>query len=62
MRNARNFAQKMTVKYITVKAPDRLTREPFYMGIPQHDRTLSRRSVGHVQAELFTGNEKRMRN
>ena len=33
----------MTVKYITVKGPDRLAREPFYMGIPQHDRTLSRR-------------------
>ena len=33
----------MTVKYITVKGPDRLAREPFYMGIPQHDRTISRR-------------------
>ena len=33
----------MTVKYITVKGPDRLAREPFYMGVPQHDRTLSRR-------------------
>ena len=33
----------MTVKYITVKGPDRLAREPFYMGIPQHERTLSRR-------------------
>ena len=33
----------MTVKYITVKGPDRLAREPFYMGIPQHDRTLTRR-------------------
>ena len=33
----------MTVKYITVKGPDRLAREPFYMGVPQHERTLSRR-------------------
>ena len=33
----------MTVKFMTVKGPDRLAREPFYMGIPQHDRTLSRR-------------------
>ena len=31
------------MKYITVKGPDRLAREPFYMGIPQHVRTLSRR-------------------
>ena len=33
----------MTVKYITVKGPDRLAREPFHMGVPQHERTLSRR-------------------
>ena len=41
----------MTVKYITVKGPDRLAREPFYMGIPQHDRTLSRHEFYDLVAE-----------
>ena len=31
----------MTVKFITVKGPDRLVRAPFYLGIPQHERTMS---------------------
>ena len=41
----------MTVKFITVKGPDRLAREPFYIGIPQHDRTLSRREFHELVAE-----------
>ena len=41
----------MTVKYITVKGPDHLAREPFYMGIPQHERTLSRREFYDLVAE-----------
>ena len=41
----------MTVKYITVKGPDRLAREPFYIGIPQHDRTLSLREFHELAAE-----------
>ena len=32
----------MTVKFITVKGPDRLARAPFYIGIPQHERTMPR--------------------
>ena len=35
----------MTVKYITVKGPDRLARAPFYVGIPQHERTMSKREA-----------------
>ena len=41
----------MTVKYITVKGPDRLARGPFYIGIPQHDRTLSLREFHELVAE-----------
>ncbi len=41
----------MTVKYITVKGPDRLAREPFYIGIPQHERTLSLREFHELVAE-----------
>ena len=33
----------MTVKFITVKGSDRLAREPIYMGLVQHDRTMSSR-------------------
>ena len=35
----------MKVKFITVKGPDRLARAPFYVGIPQHERTMSRRET-----------------
>ena len=41
----------MTVKFITVKGPDRLAREPFYMGLVQHDRTMSRRETYEYLAE-----------
>ena len=41
----------MQVKFITVKGPDRLAREPFYIGIAQHDRTLSRREFYGLVAE-----------
>ena len=41
----------MTVKFITVKGPDRLARAPFYLGIPQHERTMSRREAyEHIAA------------
>ena len=30
----------MTVKFMTVKGPDRLARAPVYLGIPQHERTM----------------------
>ena len=41
----------MTVQFITVKGPDHLAREPFYIGIPQHDRTLSRKEFYELVAE-----------
>ena len=31
----------MTVKFVTVKGSERLGRNPFYVGLVQHDRTLS---------------------
>ena len=33
----------MTVKFMTVKGPGSLAAEPFYMGIPQHERTMPKR-------------------
>ena len=44
----------MTVKFITVKGPDRLARAPFYVGIPQHERTMSKREAYELIA-LKTG-------
>ena len=41
----------MIVKFITVKGPDRLATEPFYMGVVQHDRTMSRRETYEYLAE-----------
>ena len=35
----------MTVKYITVKGQEHLARTPFYFGIPQHERTMSKREA-----------------
>ena len=46
--------RKMTVKFITVKGPDRLARAPFYLGIPQHERTMSRREA-YEHVALKTG-------
>ena len=41
----------MTVKFMTVKGPDRLARAPFYMGIPQHERTMPKREAyEHIAA------------
>ena len=31
----------MKAKFITVKGPGSLATEPFYMGILQHERTIS---------------------
>ena len=41
----------MTVKFMTVKGPGSLAAEPFYMGIPQHERTMPRRETyEHIAA------------
>ena len=42
---------KMTVKYITVKGQGNLSRDPFYIGVVQHERTMSRREVYEYCAE-----------
>ena len=36
---------KMKAKFITVKGSERLGREPFYEGVLQHERTMSRREA-----------------
>ena len=41
----------MTVKFITVKGSERLGREPFYVGVLQHERTMSRRETYEYLAE-----------
>ena len=41
----------MTVKFITVKGPGGLAAEPFYLGIPQHERTTSKRETYEYCAE-----------
>ena len=41
----------MRAKFITVKGPERLADEPFYMGVLQHDRTMSRREAYEYIAE-----------
>ena len=33
------------VQYITAKGGDRFARSPFYVGIPQHERTMSRKEA-----------------
>ena len=41
----------MTVKFMTVKGSENLGRAPFYVGIPQHERTMSRREAyEHIAA------------
>jgi hypothetical protein len=35
----------MKAKFITVKGSERLGTEPFYMGVLQHERTMSRREA-----------------
>ena len=44
----------MQVKYITVKGAERLGRSPFYVGVVQHERTMSSREAYEYIAE-FTG-------
>ena len=41
----------MTVKFITVKGSENLGRSPFYVGLVQHDRTMSRRETYEYLAE-----------
>ena len=41
----------MQVKFITVKGSERLGRSPFYVGLVQHDRTMSRRETYEYLAE-----------
>ena len=41
----------MTVKFMTVKGSENLGRAPFYVGIPQHERTMPRREAyEHIAA------------
>ena len=44
----------MTVKYITVKGSENLGRSPFYVGLVQHDRTMSSREAYEYIAQ-WTG-------
>ena len=41
----------MTVKFMTVKGSENLGRAPFYVGIPQHERTMSKRETYEYCAE-----------
>ena len=41
----------MTVKFITVKGSENLGRSPFYVGLVQHERTMSRRETYEYLAE-----------
>ena len=41
----------MQVKFITVKGSENLGRSPFYVGLVQHDRTMSRRETYEYLAE-----------
>ena len=41
----------MKAKFITVKGPGSLATEPFYMGVLQHERTMSRRETYEYIAE-----------
>jgi hypothetical protein len=41
----------MRAKFITVKGPEHLADEPFYMGVLQHERTMSRREAYEYIAE-----------
>ena len=41
----------MTVKFITVKGSENLGRSPFYVGVVQHERTMSRRETYEYLAE-----------
>ena len=40
-----------TIKFITVKGNGDLAREPFYVGIPQHERTISAREAYELCAK-----------
>ena len=39
------------VKFITMKGPDRLSATPFYIGIPQHERVMSKREAYEYAAD-----------
>ena len=41
----------MTVKFITVKGSENLGHSPFYVGVVQHERTMSRRETYEYLAE-----------
>ena len=41
----------MRAKFITVKGPEHLADEPFYVGVLQHERTMSRREAYEYIAE-----------
>ena len=40
-----------TIKFITVKGGGTVAKEPFYIGIPQHERTISAREAYELCAE-----------
>ena len=44
----------MRVKFITMKGAGNIARAPFYLGIPQHERTMSRREA-YEHVALKTG-------
>ena len=44
----------MQVKFITTKGSERLGRSPFYVGLVQHERTMSRRET-YEHCEKMSG-------
>ena len=47
-------AKEMTVKFITVKGSENVGRSPFYIGVVQHERTMSRREAYEYCASTLT--------
>ena len=43
------------VKFITVKGSERLSHSPFYVGVVQHERIMSRREAYAYCAERYWG-------
>ena len=44
----------MLVKFVSMKGSDRVARNPFYVALVQHERTLSKREFYDLAAE-YTG-------
>ena len=45
----------MRVKFITMKGASNIARAPFYLGIPQHERTMSRRETAAKTVAVKAG-------